>query len=83
MAYGIQRGLEGVNGLHAWQWLFLIEGIGSMIWGVVIWILLPEMPEKEIAKKRSLFFNNPEERELIVMRSEAGMYAQPPVSLRD
>jgi len=72
MSYGIQRGLEGSNGLHSWQWLFIIEGAATMVWGVVIWILLPEVPEKEISKKRSMFFKSDEEKRLIVMRSEAG-----------
>ncbi|KAH9046080.1 hypothetical protein EDB84DRAFT_1468228, partial [Lactarius hengduanensis] len=28
LAYGIQH-LEGKAGLHGWQWIFLIEGLGS------------------------------------------------------
>ncbi|KAH8887990.1 MFS general substrate transporter, partial [Thozetella sp. PMI_491] len=71
MSYGIQRGLEDHDGLHSWQWLFIIEGAATMGWALILWILLPEMPEKEIAKKRSLFIRSDDEKRLIVMRSEA------------
>lgn len=73
MSYGIERGLDGHNGLASWQWLFIIEGAATMGWGIVIWIFLPELPEKEIAKKRSMFLGSDEEKRLIIMRSEAGM----------
>ena len=79
ISYGVQRGLEGVGGHRAWQWLFIIEGSATIIWAVVIWIVLPEMPEKELAKKRSLWFNDPEERRLIEVRSQAGVFSQLPI----
>lgn len=34
----------GLGGLHGWQWLFLLEGIPSVILGVVLWFVLPECP---------------------------------------
>lgn len=74
ISYGIQRNLDGVGGYHAWQWLFIIEGSATLVWALAIWIILPEMPEKELAKKRSLWFRDPEERRLIEVRSQAGKF---------
>ena len=28
--------MEGVGGLHGWQWLFIIEGAATALWGVVL-----------------------------------------------
>lgn len=74
ISYGLQRNMSGVRGLHSWQWLFLIEGVATIGWGCLVWVLLPEMPEKELAKKRSLFFRDPAEKELIIMRSNAAQH---------
>ncbi|MBA1274715.1 MFS transporter [Stutzerimonas azotifigens] len=36
--------MDGIGGLHGWQWMFLIEGLPSVILGVVLWFKLPERP---------------------------------------
>jgi MFS family permease len=36
--------LDGNLGLHGWQWLFLLEGIPTVIIGIVIWFKLPDNP---------------------------------------
>jgi MFS transporter, ACS family, tartrate transporter len=36
--------LEGVMGLHGWQWLFLLEAIPALLMGVIIWKFLPDGP---------------------------------------
>ena len=38
-------GLEGVAGLRGWQWLFLMEGIPSVLLGLAVLWYLPERPE--------------------------------------
>jgi ACS family tartrate transporter-like MFS transporter len=38
--------LDGVLGLHGWQWLFLIEGIPAVLLGFVVLAILPDTPEK-------------------------------------
>jgi len=43
---GTLLGLEGVAGLHGWQWLFLIEGIPSVIMGLVVLRSLTDRPEE-------------------------------------
>jgi len=41
---GSLLGLSGVGGLRGWQWLFLIEGIPSVIVGLLVWRFLPDRP---------------------------------------
>jgi ACS family tartrate transporter-like MFS transporter len=36
--------LEGVAGLHGWQWLFLLEAIPALAMGIVIFKFLPDTP---------------------------------------
>ncbi|MEU3345093.1 MFS transporter [Streptomyces sp. NPDC006700] len=36
--------LDSVLGLHGWQWMFLIEGLVTMLVGVLVWFSLPEAP---------------------------------------
>ncbi|KAJ5618328.1 hypothetical protein N7528_006971 [Penicillium herquei] len=44
LAYAFDT-VSGAGGLSGWQWLFLIEGIATVIYGVAIWFLLPDFPE--------------------------------------
>lgn len=37
--------MEGIGGLHGWQWLFLIEAIPAIVIGVVVWMTLPNGPQ--------------------------------------
>jgi len=43
---GLLLGLNGVMGLKGWQWLFVLEGIPSMLLGIVSWFYLTDRPEK-------------------------------------
>ena len=36
--------MDGVLGLHGWQWLFLIEGAPSVLLGLVTLLVLPDRP---------------------------------------
>lgn len=36
--------MDGIGGLHGWQWMFLLEGLPSVIVGVILWFKLPERP---------------------------------------
>jgi D-galactonate transporter len=42
---GLLLGLDGVMGLKGWQWLFIIEGIPSVVLGVITWFYLTDRPE--------------------------------------
>jgi MFS family permease len=54
----IMNSLAGVNGWQGWQWVFLIEGVPSIIAGFVTWFYLTDRPEQ--AK-----WLTPRERELV------------------
>src|ERR1700722_4477170 len=43
---GVLLGLDGAMGLKGWQWLFIIEGIPSVLLGIVSWFYLTDRPEK-------------------------------------
>ncbi|CAO3638981.1 unnamed protein product [Cunninghamella blakesleeana] len=45
LAYGILQ-LRGARGLTGWQWLFLIEGIPTIVLSLVAALYLPASPEK-------------------------------------
>ena len=38
--------LNGVGGLHGWQWLFLVEGLPSVLLGIVVLFYLPDGPHQ-------------------------------------
>ncbi len=37
-------GLDGVGGLHGWQWLYIIEGVPAIALGVAVWFALTDRP---------------------------------------
>ena len=37
-------GLDGIAGLHGWQWLFLLEGLPAVVLGIVVLVALPDGP---------------------------------------
>ncbi|MGY4502647.1 ACS family tartrate transporter-like MFS transporter [Bradyrhizobium sp. GM24.11] len=43
---GLLLGLDGAMGLKGWQWLFILEGIPSVLLGIVTWFYLTDRPEK-------------------------------------
>lgn len=44
IAYGVGH-MNGLAGLVGWRWLFILEGIPSCLFAVVIWMILPDWPE--------------------------------------
>ncbi|KAJ9657848.1 hypothetical protein H2198_004044 [Neophaeococcomyces mojaviensis] len=44
IAAGILSGLAGKQGLAAWQWLYIIEGVITVAIGLVIMVILPDFP---------------------------------------
>ncbi|KAJ1547200.1 hypothetical protein HK096_004026 [Nowakowskiella sp. JEL0078] len=43
LAFGIAQ-MGGVLGLKGWQWVFLIEGIPTALFGIATWFVLPDFP---------------------------------------
>lgn len=69
IAYGISF-MDGIAGLKAWRWIMILEGIPSVITGILCWVILPNSPE-------SARFLTPAERQLMitVRRREFGQTA--------
>ncbi|KAK2471441.1 hypothetical protein H9L39_17672 [Fusarium oxysporum f. sp. albedinis] len=61
---GILSGMAGVGHLAAWRWLFILEGLATIVIGVVAFFLLPDYPgttsceeilgEEEITMKQAI-----------------------------
>lgn len=45
-AGGALMELDSLFGLHGWQWMFMIEGVLTMVVGVVVWFKLPSTPQQ-------------------------------------
>lgn len=43
---GMLLGLDNAMGLRGWQWLFVIEGIPSVLLGIVTWFYLTDKPSQ-------------------------------------
>ncbi|KAA0695720.1 MFS transporter [Neorhizobium sp. P12A] len=65
----ILENLNGVAGLHGWQWMFLIEGVPALIMGLVVLFALPEEP-------KTASFLNDEERQWLTNRLDNEREAQ-------
>ena len=37
-------GMDGTGGLHGWQWLFLVQGLPTVLFGLVVLRFLPDSP---------------------------------------
>ncbi|RSL94061.1 hypothetical protein CEP52_012855 [Fusarium oligoseptatum] len=66
LAAGILENMDGVAGMHAWQWFFLLEGIVSILVALGSFVFLPSWPhdtrflteeEREMAQYRILVSN--------------------------
>ncbi|KAF4622911.1 hypothetical protein D9613_001495 [Agrocybe pediades] len=62
-AFGITK-LTGKANLNGWQWIFLIEGLLTIVLGVVVWFFVPDFPDKSR-------FITEEQRKMILDRVEA------------
>ncbi|KAG1057285.1 hypothetical protein G6F43_000860 [Rhizopus delemar] len=60
LAYGIMQ-MDGVGGLHGWQWIFIIEAIPTLLLAFAAYALLPDFPEN------SKFISD-REREVVIHR---------------
>lgn len=55
LAAGIFAGLENKQGLAGWRWLFIIEGLVSLVFGLLAFFLLPDFVESETGSTKWLF----------------------------
>ena len=58
MAAAIMKTLDGRDGLAGWRWLFVINGIITVIWGFLGFVMLPDYPNRP--NPRALWFRKVE-----------------------
>lgn len=63
IAYGISH-LNGLAGLSAWRWVYLLEGLATVLLGVVVWFVLPDYPKSP----RSASWLSPREQNYLEAR---------------
>lgn len=50
--------MEGLRGLHGWQWIFIIEAIPTIFLAFVTYFVLPDYPEKTPSKENKIRFSD-------------------------
>ncbi|KAA8911485.1 major facilitator superfamily domain-containing protein [Sphaerosporella brunnea] len=63
LAYAISY-MDGLGGLSAWRWVYLLEGIITILFAGIIWAVLPDYPQSP----RSSSWLTPEEQEFLAVR---------------
>ena len=58
-AYGILH-MRGVGGLAGWQWLFIIEGLYTIMMGIALLLLFPRDPTHPVSFSGIRYFNHRE-----------------------
>jgi MFS family permease len=71
IAAGILSGLNGVDGMDPWQWLYIIEGSITVTIGLIILFVLPDFPDTW--KRLSPEFKRIANRRLAIDAAEADM----------
>ncbi|TFK44848.1 major facilitator superfamily domain-containing protein [Crucibulum laeve] len=56
--------LKGKGGLNGWAWIFVIEGILTIVLGILTWLFVPDFPDKNK-------FLNEEQTKMVLERVEA------------
>ncbi|KAL2268261.1 hypothetical protein VTJ83DRAFT_3107 [Remersonia thermophila] len=60
IAYAVGSGMNGLAGLSAWRWLFIVEGAPSCVSALLVWFFLPDYPDEAL--------KNPRQREVAAAR---------------
>ncbi|KAK8168174.1 major facilitator superfamily domain-containing protein [Phyllosticta citrichinensis] len=63
LAYGISY-MNGLSGMSAWRWVYLLEGLAAMLFGAVVFLALPDYPKSP----RSRRWLTPREQEYLETR---------------
>ncbi|KAK7900059.1 hypothetical protein LTR67_003805 [Exophiala xenobiotica] len=63
IAYGVSY-MNGLGGLSGWQWVYLLEGLFTILFGGVVYLALPDYPKSA----RSAKWLTPREQEYLELR---------------
>ena len=68
ISYGVGKHLT--HGLAPWKYLYIVEGVPTIVCGLLVMVILPGFPDRE-ASGRSLWFRTREEKDILIARSIA------------
>lgn len=68
--------MNGLGGLHGWQWMFMIEGIPSVLVGILLFFKMPERP-------RDARWLSADEARVLEARAAADAHAHPELTSSD
>ena len=68
--------MHGVRGYSSWRWIFILEGIATIVIGICAYFLIADFP----AEARWL---NAEEREFVLARTASNNSAATPITVRN
>ncbi|KAK8218782.1 MFS transporter [Phyllosticta capitalensis] len=63
LAYGISY-MNGIGGLSAWRWVYLLEGLATIVFALAVFLILPDYPKSP----RSNQWLTPREQEYLEAR---------------
>ena len=76
---GIMKFMDGMNGWHGWQWLFLVQGLPASVLGIVAYLWLQDSPAQahwlSASEKQRLAHNLNNDVKLVEGASHSGMGA--------
>lgn len=87
LAFGLLR-MRGIRGWAGWQWLFLIEGLITLIIGISAFFLMPASPVQTKAKWRPNGWFTEREEKIVVNRilrddpTKGDMHNRQPITLK-
>ncbi|KAJ3472716.1 hypothetical protein NLG97_g10768 [Lecanicillium saksenae] len=59
LAYALEH-MNGIQGYEAWRWVFIIEGLLTIAFGIVAWFIIPAFPQEATfltESERALLFS--------------------------
>ncbi len=81
----IMHGMDGVGGMHGWQWMFIIEGAPSVVMAIVVYLLLADKPSdaKWLSAEEKQILQAEFDREAEERRERPGGHQNFGAALRD
>lgn len=71
IAYGVGKNLDGTDDLQSWQWLFIIEGVATCGFALIVLFAMPGMPDR-VAEHGCWLFRSEAELQIIAARYRQG-----------